>query len=228
MRSPSGSSEAKSEAPSVSAHCSQCAQTLCIAPHCRQGLCNGVRSIPSAHWPQNLCSMKIIVCRLGLILPISETHMVWTCAAPAKLLEEAGVKFDPSNGGAFRASTQAVASSPENALEVLLASLSSALCSHRLCLLVDCLARCIRCLPKIDTMRQSEFVSKTTENVQRCVLQVADHTDILVSIVKQTNVSTVAEHVICPECPQRTDQPTLLRRGAWCCSRTTLTSWLAS
>ena len=120
MRSPSGSLEVKSEASSVSAHCSQCAQTLCLAPHCRQAPCNGVKFIPSAHRPQILCSMKIIVCRLGLILPISETHMVWTCAAPAKLLEEAGVKFDPSNGGAFRASTQAVASSPENALEVLL------------------------------------------------------------------------------------------------------------
>ena len=44
--------------------------------------------------------------------------MVWTCAAPVKLLEAAGVKFDPANGGAFRASTQAVSSSPENALEV--------------------------------------------------------------------------------------------------------------
>ena len=57
-------------------------------------------------------------CRLGLILPISKDHMVWTCAAPAKLLEAAGVKFDPSNGGAFRASTQAVSDSPENALDV--------------------------------------------------------------------------------------------------------------
>ena len=64
--------------------------------------------------------MKPVACRLGLILPISKTHMVWTCAAPVKLLEAAGVKFDPSNGGAFRASTQAVASSPENALEVQL------------------------------------------------------------------------------------------------------------
>lgn len=45
--------------------------------------------------------------------------MVWTCAAPVKLLEAAGVKFDPANGGAFRASTQAVSTSPENALEVL-------------------------------------------------------------------------------------------------------------
>ena len=44
--------------------------------------------------------------------------MVWTCAAPVKLLEEAGVKFDPSNGGAFRASTQAVSNSPGNALDV--------------------------------------------------------------------------------------------------------------
>ena len=53
-----------------------------------------------------------------MILPISKDHMVWTCAAPAKLLEAAGVKFDPSNGGAFRASTQAVSDSPENALDV--------------------------------------------------------------------------------------------------------------
>ena len=44
--------------------------------------------------------------------------MVWTCAAPVKLLEAAGVNFDPANGGAFRASTQAVSNSPENALEV--------------------------------------------------------------------------------------------------------------
>lgn len=64
-------------------------------------------------------------CRLGLILPISKDHMVWTCAAPAKLLEAAGVKFDPSNGGAFRASTQAVSDSPENALDVSPAWLGS-------------------------------------------------------------------------------------------------------
>ena len=69
----------------------------------------------------DLCSSsedEVAWSRLGLILPISENHMVWTCAAPAKLLEDAGVKFDPTNGGAFRASTQAVANSPENALDV--------------------------------------------------------------------------------------------------------------
>ena len=144
MKSPSGSLEVKSEAPSVSAHCSQCAQTLCLAPHCRQAPCNGVEHVSFSLVTAMLCSQRLIACRLGLILPISETHMVWTCAAPAKLLEEAGVKFDPSNGGAFRASTQAVASSPENALEVLLPSCrlhSAATISVRLYVY----ARCIRC-----------------------------------------------------------------------------------
>ena len=57
-------------------------------------------------------------CRLGLILPISKDHMVWTCAAPVRMLESAGVKFDPTNGGNFRPSTQAVSDTPENALSV--------------------------------------------------------------------------------------------------------------
>ena len=43
--------------------------------------------------------------------------MVWTGSAPIKLVKEAGVDFDPSNGGRFRASTQAI-EGVDNALEV--------------------------------------------------------------------------------------------------------------
>jgi len=61
---------------------------------------------------------NVFCCRLGLLLPISKDHMVWTCAAPVRMLESAGVKFDPTNGGNFRPSTQAVSDTPENALSV--------------------------------------------------------------------------------------------------------------
>ena len=49
--------------------------------------------------------------------PISADHMVWTASAPLQLIQEAGVDFDPSDGGRFRTSTQAI-ESVENALEV--------------------------------------------------------------------------------------------------------------
>ena len=99
-------------------------------------------------WLWSLAQSNTIGRRLGLILPISETHMVWTCAAPVKLLEEAGVRFDPSNGGAFRASTQAVASSPENALEVSpsFCRLRFAAAAHVVCLRLS--ARWLRCKVK--------------------------------------------------------------------------------
>lgn len=48
---------------------------------------------------------------------ISSDCMVWTASAPIRLVKEAGVDFDPSNGGRFRASTQAV-EDVDNALEV--------------------------------------------------------------------------------------------------------------
>lgn len=55
--------------------------------------------------------------KVALLYPISDHHMVWTASAPIRLVEEAGVKFDPSNGGRFRASTQAVEGN-DTALEV--------------------------------------------------------------------------------------------------------------
>jgi succinate dehydrogenase/fumarate reductase flavoprotein subunit len=57
--------------------------------------------------------------KVGLLYPISDKHMVWTASAPIRLVQEAGVDFDPSNGGRFRASTQAI-DGVDNALEVCL------------------------------------------------------------------------------------------------------------
>lgn len=67
-------------------------------------------------WP---CTLLICWCwlKVGLLYPISADHMVWTGSAPIKLVKEAGVDFDPSNGGRFRASTQAI-EGVDNALEV--------------------------------------------------------------------------------------------------------------
>ena len=57
------------------------------------------------------------VCQVGLLYPISKDYMVWTGSAPIRLVKEAGVEFDPANGGRFRASTQAIEGN-DNALEV--------------------------------------------------------------------------------------------------------------
>ena len=74
----------------------------------------------------------------------------------------------------------------------------------------------------------SRVCERGVESLQRGDIQVADHTCILVSLAKQASVCIKAEHVICPNCPLLTYRPTLLRRGAWCCLRTTLMSWSAS
>ncbi len=57
------------------------------------------------------------LCKVGLLYPISKDYMVWTGSAPIRLVKEAGVDFDPTNGGRFRASTQAI-EGVDNALEV--------------------------------------------------------------------------------------------------------------
>ncbi|CAL8461953.1 g1484 [Coccomyxa elongata] len=54
--------------------------------------------------------------KVGLLYPISKDYMVWTGSAPIRLVKEAGVEFDPTNGGRFRASTQAI-EGVDNALE---------------------------------------------------------------------------------------------------------------
>ena len=59
----------------------------------------------------------LLFLQVGLLYPISKDHMVWTGSAPIRLVKEAGVDFDPSNGGRFRASTQAI-EGVDNALEV--------------------------------------------------------------------------------------------------------------
>lgn len=68
---------------------------------------------------EHACTLQV-----GVLYPISADQMVWTVTAPIRLVKEAGVEFDPSNGGRFRSSTQAVDSQEEstatdNPLEVI-------------------------------------------------------------------------------------------------------------
>ncbi|EIE25083.1 FAD/NAD(P)-binding domain-containing protein [Coccomyxa subellipsoidea C-169] len=106
--------------------------------------------------------------KVGLLYPISKDHMVWTGSAPIRLVKEAGVDFDPSNGGRFRASTQAI-EGVDNALE-----------------------RCLEVFAGLDTFL--DIVGDVL--LQRCLKVFAGYPETFLDIIRETDPRAVAEHGI--------------------------------